>query len=154
MRPVSPCNFYFLSIYIIALVLYFKRKSSITAPAPLTTKLISKQARLNATKSVLIQERLLSLFMVCETMSIIGESRTISHANDRELHAQQVPAILAEEDFTFKLLRRTPIKIHRRGDRRRQPRSREHRLAQRRQRRQHSDHKRVQRQRQNTTITL
>ena len=154
MRPVSPCNFYFLSIYIIALVLYFKRKSSITAPAPLTTRLISKQARLNATKSVLIQERLLSLFMVFETMFIIGESRTISHATDRELHAQQVPAILAEEDFTFKLLRRTPIKIHRRGDRRRQPRSREHRLAQRKQRRQHSDHKGLQRQRQNTTITL
>ena len=62
--------------------------------------------------------------------------------------------ILAEEDFPLKLLWRTPIKIHRRADRRRQPRSREHRLAQRRQRRQHSDHKRVQRQRQNTTITL
>ena len=33
----------------ITLVLYSKWKSSITAPAPLTTKLISKQARLNAT---------------------------------------------------------------------------------------------------------
>ena len=62
--------------------------------------------------------------------------------------------ILAEEDFPLKLLWRTPIKIHRRADRRRQPRSREHRLAQRRQRHQHSDHKRVQRQAQNTTITL
>ena len=30
-----------------------KRKSSITAPAPLTTKLISKQAILNASKSIL-----------------------------------------------------------------------------------------------------
>ena len=70
-----------------------------------------------------------------------------------QLHAQQVPAILAEEDFTLKLLRRTPIKIHRRADRRRQPRNREHRLAQRTQRGQHSDHKRVQRQRQNSTIT-
>ena len=36
------------------LVLYSTRKSSITAPAPLTTKLISKQARLNATKRVLV----------------------------------------------------------------------------------------------------
>ena len=36
------------------LVLYSKRKSSITAPAPLATKLISKQVRLNATKSVLV----------------------------------------------------------------------------------------------------
>ena len=36
------------------LVLYSTRRSSITAPAPLTTKLISKQARLNATKSVLV----------------------------------------------------------------------------------------------------
>ena len=36
------------------LVVYFKRKSSITAPDPLTTKLIYKQARINATKSVLV----------------------------------------------------------------------------------------------------
>ena len=36
------------------LVLHSKRKSSITAAAPLTTKLISQQARLNATKSVLV----------------------------------------------------------------------------------------------------
>ena len=34
--------------------------------------------------------------------------------------------ILAEKDFPLKLLWRTPIKIHRRADRRRQPRSREH----------------------------
>ena len=62
--------------------------------------------------------------------------------------------ILAEKDFPLKLLGRTPIKIYRRADRRRQPRSREHRLAQRKQRRQHSDHERVQRQRQNTTIAF
>ena len=37
--------------------------------------------------------------------------------------------ILAEEDFPLKLLGRTPIKIHRRTDRRRQPRSREHRFS-------------------------
>ena len=37
--------------------------------------------------------------------------------------------ILAEEDFPLKLLWRTPIKIHRRVDQRRQPRSREHRFS-------------------------
>jgi len=37
--------------------------------------------------------------------------------------------ILAEEDFPFELLWRTSIKIHRRADRRRQPRSREHRFS-------------------------
>ena len=93
---------------------------------------------------------------LCETMFTIGESRIISHVNDTELQAQQViwGVNPRREDFPLKLLWRTPIKIHRRADRRRQPRSREHRLAQRRQRHQHSDHKRVQRQRQNTTITL
>ena len=75
------------------------------------------------------------------------ESRTISQAEITQncMHSKCLQ-ILAEEDFTLKLLRRTPIKIPRRADQRRQPRSREHRLAQRRQRRQHSDHKRVQRQ--------
>ena len=42
--------------------------------------------------SCIIHDRLLWLFIVCETMFIIGESRTISHANDTELHAQRVPA--------------------------------------------------------------
>ena len=37
--------------------------------------------------------------------------------------------ILAEKDFPLKLLGRTPIKIYRRADRRRQPRSREHRFS-------------------------
>ena len=37
--------------------------------------------------------------------------------------------ILAEEDFPLKLLARTPIKIHRRADRTRQPRTREHRFS-------------------------
>ena len=37
--------------------------------------------------------------------------------------------ILAEEDFPLKLLWRTSIKIHRQADRRRQPRSREHRFS-------------------------
>ena len=56
MRPVSPCNFYFLSIYIMTYNtrFVFQTKVSRTAPAPLTTKLISKQARLNATTSVLV----------------------------------------------------------------------------------------------------
>ena len=56
MRPVSPCNFYFLSIYIMTYNtrFVFQTKVSITAPAPLTTKLISKQARLNGTTSVLV----------------------------------------------------------------------------------------------------
>ena len=37
---------------------------------------------------VFFHERLLSLFIVCETMFTIGELRTISHANDTQ--AQQV----------------------------------------------------------------
>ena len=45
---------YLFTLWHLTLVLDSKRKSSITAPAPLTTKLISKQARLNATKSVLV----------------------------------------------------------------------------------------------------
>ena len=52
----------------------------------------------------IIHERLLCLLIVCETMFTIGESRTISHPNDTELQAQQVPANLAEEDFPLKLL--------------------------------------------------
>ena len=42
--------------------------------------------------SCIIHERLLCLLIVCETMFTIGESRTISHPNDTELQAQQVPA--------------------------------------------------------------
>ena len=107
--------------------------------------------------SCIFHERLLCLLIVCETMFIIGESRTISHPNGQmtqNCKHSKCLQILAEEDFPLKLLWITVIKIHRRADRRRQPRSREHCLAQRRQRRQHSDHERVQRQRQNTTITL
>ena len=48
MRPVSPCNFYFLSIYIMTYNTRFVFQTK------KTTKLISKQARLNATKSVLV----------------------------------------------------------------------------------------------------
>ena len=48
-------TFWVFTLWHTTLVLYSKRKSSITAPAPLTTKLISMQARLNATKCVLVQ---------------------------------------------------------------------------------------------------
>ena len=48
-------TFWVFTLWHITLVLYSKRKSSITSPAPLTTNLISKQARLNATKSVLVK---------------------------------------------------------------------------------------------------
>ena len=47
-------TFWVYTLWHTTLVLYSKRKSSITAPGPLTTKLISKQARLKATKSVLV----------------------------------------------------------------------------------------------------
>ena len=64
-------------------------------------------------------------------MFTIGESRTISHPNDAELNCKHSKylQILAEKDFPLKLLGRTPIKIYRRADRRRQPRSREHRFS-------------------------
>ena len=42
--------------------------------------------------SCIIHERLLCLLILFETMFTIGESRTISHPNDTELQAQQVPA--------------------------------------------------------------
>ena len=56
---VNMCGLSLLAIFTftlwhITLVLYSKRQSSITAPAPLTTKPISKQVRLNAIKSVLV----------------------------------------------------------------------------------------------------
>ena len=47
-------TFWVFTLWYVTLVLYSKRKSGITAPAPLTAKLITKQARLNATKSVLV----------------------------------------------------------------------------------------------------
>ena len=49
-------QFYFLSIYIMTYNtrFVFQTKVSITAPAPLTTKLTSKQARLHTTKSGLV----------------------------------------------------------------------------------------------------
>ena len=47
-------TFWVYTLWHTTLVLYSKRKSSITASGPLTLKRISKQARLNATKSVLV----------------------------------------------------------------------------------------------------
>ena len=47
-------TFWVFTLWHPTLVLYSKRKSSITASASLTTKLISKQARLAPTKSVLV----------------------------------------------------------------------------------------------------
>ena len=52
--------------------------------------------------SRIIFKRLLCLFIVCETMFTIGESRTISHANDTQ--TQQMAPILVQEDFSLELL--------------------------------------------------
>ena len=62
-------------------------------------------------------ERMICLFIVCEIMFTIGESRAISHTNDREQQAQQVAAIPRRwNDFPLKLLWRTPTNIHRKAD--------------------------------------
>ena len=61
-------TFWVFTLWHITLVLYSKRKSSITAPAPLTTKLISKQASLNATKSILV-------FLIFLSGNLSGNSR-------------------------------------------------------------------------------
>ena len=52
--------------------------------------------------SCIIHERLLRLFIVCETMFTIGESRTISNANDTQ--AQQVALNPRRRRFSTKLL--------------------------------------------------
>ena len=72
--------------------------------------------------SCFINERLMCLFIVCEIMFTIGGSRAISHRNDTEQQAQQVAAIPRRRKFSTE----TPLEnadIHRRADRRRQPRS-------------------------------
>ena len=56
--------------------------------------------------SCFIHEKLMCLFIVCETMFTIGESRAISHANDTELQAQQVAANLRRGRFSIE----TPLK--------------------------------------------
>ena len=72
-----------------------------------------------------IHERLMCLFIICETMFTIGDSRATSHANDTEQKAQQVAANPCLGRFAPKLLWRTLIKIHRREDQRTQPLRRE-----------------------------
>ena len=79
------------------------------------------------------------LFIVCESKFTIGESRTISHANDTQ--AQQVtpnPRPGFSTETPLERERRLPIQREQRRRRRQQEtvEQKEHRLAQRRQRRQ------------------
>ena len=60
------------------------------------------------------------LFIVCETKFTIGESRAISRASYTEQQAQQV----ARNPRRRKFATESPLDIHRRADRRRQPRGR------------------------------
>ena len=62
LSPLAIFIFWVLALWLITLLLYCKRKSSITAPASLATKRISKQARLTATKSVLFSIKRLGAF--------------------------------------------------------------------------------------------
>ena len=66
-------TFWLFTLWHITLILHSKRKSSITAPAPLTTKRNSKQARLNANKSVFICLFLLLLFLAKPFSSFLVE---------------------------------------------------------------------------------
>ena len=83
---------------------------------------------------------LMCLFIVCESKFTIGESRTISHANDTQ--AQQVTLNPRPGRFStetpLERERRLPIQREQRRRRRQQEtvEQKEHRLAQRRQRRQ------------------
>ena len=83
---------------------------------------------------------LMCLFIVCETKFTIGESRTISHANDTQ--AQQVTPNPRPGRFSTEtpLERERRLQIQREQRRRRRQQEtaeqKEHRLAQRRQRRQ------------------
>ena len=90
--------------------------------------------------SCIIHERLLCLFIVCETMFTIGESRTISNANDTQ--AQQVAPNPRRGRFFHRnssgAKRRLAIQREQRRKRRQQETAehRENRLAQGMQRRQ------------------
>ena len=90
--------------------------------------------------SCIIHERLLCLFIVCKTMFTMGESRTVSHANDTEV--QQVAPNPRRGRFSTEtpLKRGRRLKIQREPRRRRRQQEsaeqRERRLAERRQRRQ------------------
>ena len=59
------------------------------------------------------------LFIVCETMFTVGESRAISHASYTEQQAKQV----AGNPRRRKSATESPLAIHRHADRRRQPRT-------------------------------
>ena len=59
------------------------------------------------------------LFIVCETMFTVGESRAISHASYTEQQAQQVAGNPRRRKFATE----SPLAIHRHADRRRQPRT-------------------------------
>ena len=83
--------------------------------------------------SRIIFERLLCLFIVCETMFTIGESRTISHANDtqtQQMAPNPRPGRFSTET-PLEQERRLQIQREQRGRRRQQETAehREHRLA-------------------------
>ena len=63
-------TFWVFTLWHVTLVLYPKGKSSIT-PAPWTTKLISKQARLNATKSI--------VYIICTSFCTSIYSNIVTH---------------------------------------------------------------------------
>ena len=92
--------------------------------------------------SCFTHEGLMCLLIVCETMFTVGESRALSHANDKEQQAQEVAADPRRGRFStetpLELERRLEIQREQRRRRRQQETAeeREHRLAQRRQRRQ------------------
>ena len=68
--------------------------------------------------SCIIQERLLCVFIVCETMFTIGESRTISNANDTQ--ARQAAPTPRRGRFSTE----TPLKRERRLEIQREQRRR------------------------------
>ena len=83
--------------------------------------------------SRIIFERLLCLFIVCETMFTIGESRTISYANDtqrQQMASNPRPGRFSTET-PLEQERRLQIQREQRGRRRQQETAeqREHRLA-------------------------
>ena len=93
--------------------------------------MVSRQHSLCRPPMTSIHEGLMCLFIVCETMFTIGESRAISHANDTEQQAQQVAANPRRGRFSTEtpLERERRLEIYRQRRRRRDnkkpPRSRE-----------------------------
>ena len=72
-----------------------------------------------------IHEGLMCLFIVCETMFTIGESRAILHATDTEQQAQQVAANPRRGRFSTE----TPLERERRLEIYRQRRRRQQETA-------------------------